>query len=614
VGDDTATVVDDGSADGPAWLAFGRTILQGATDPVASLDQARARFGDALFTDLPFAALVTNLRLRRDEAEVLALVAASEASWPLQRTVGELHGDLARNRLSLGLLSVLFGPSHSGPLAVTPGSRLQHGAMVTVDTAGPWSDHLVVLHPSVVWALIGDTSTDPDLPVDATWVDDHDAAGRHDESDEPRADLVVVSGVDRMRRRTLGIEAALGHRFVCVSEPTTMSAWNAVVREATITGRGVVVEVGDAMSADAKRTIQRAAHLVWVISAPHAPAIHDLPDRPWREVEAPSGDATVAEWAAILGGVDPSHALSLDQLHNVARARDALGGDVDAAVRRLAAGKLEQVTRRIRPTRRWDDIILSPDRRELMMSIVERTRHSRQVYEDWGFQATPSSGVVALFSGPSGTGKTLAAEIIAGELGLDLFKLDLSAVVSKYIGETEKNLEVIFDAASAGNAVLFFDEADSLFGKRSEVKDARDRYANIEVSYLLQRLEAHDGLVVMATNFEKNIDDAFLRRIHVRIAFAVPGVEERVRIWQHSFPASAPLAGDVDIDWLAERFELTGGAIRNATLNAGFYAASRGEDITMETVVIGVAREYRKMGRLVTAKDFGNHHTLLDTP
>ena len=237
----------------------------------------------------------------------------------------------------------------------------------------------------------------------------------------------------------------------------------------------------------------------------------------------------------------------------------------------------------------------------------------RQVYDDWGFTATPSSGVVALFSGPSGTGKTLAAEIVAGELGLDLFKLDLSSVVSKYIGETEKNLEVIFDAASAGNVVLFFDEADSLFGKRSEVKDARDRYANIEVSYLLQRLEAYDGLVIMATNFEKNIDDAFLRRIHVRIEFAVPGPEERVRIWEQSFPAGAPLAADVDIDWLAQRFELSGGAIRNASLNAGFFAASHGEHITMQSVVVGLAREYRKMGRLITAKDFGEYHHAFST-
>jgi SpoVK/Ycf46/Vps4 family AAA+-type ATPase len=155
--------------------------------------------------------------------------------------------------------------------------------------------------------------------------------------------------------------------------------------------------------------------------------------------------------------------------------------------------------------------------------------------------------------------------------------------------------------------VLFFDEADSLFGKRSEVKDARDRYANIEVSYLLQRLEAYDGLVIMATNFEKNVDSAFLRRIHVRVAFALPGVDERAAIWRRNLPSTAPV-GDVDVDWLAERFELSGGSIRNATVQAAFAAAAGGTDITMKTTVTGVAREYRKLGRLVKEQDFGEHY------
>jgi SpoVK/Ycf46/Vps4 family AAA+-type ATPase len=299
-------------------------------------------------------------------------------------------------------------------------------------------------------------------------------------------------------------------------------------------------------------------------------------------------------------------------MHRVQRARAALGGDVDAAVRRLASGKLEQLTRRISPTRTWDDIILSPDRTQLLHSVVERYRHSNQVYDDWGFSPTPSRGLVALFSGPSGTGKTLATEIIAGALGLDVFKLDLSSVVSKYIGETEKNLEQIFDAASAGNMVLFFDEADSLFGKRSEVKDARDRYANIEVSYLLQRLEAYDGLVILATNFEKNVDDAFLRRIHIRVEFALPGFDERVAIWQHNLPSDAPVE-DVDVDWLAQRFELSGGSIRNAAVHAGFAAATAGTPITMDSAVIGVAGEYRKLGRLIKPKDFGEYHDLITT-
>ncbi len=215
---------------------------------------------------------------------------------------------------------------------------------------------------------------------------------------------------------------------------------------------------------------------------------------------------------------------------------------------------------------------------------------------------------MALFVGPSGTGKTLAAEIVAGELGLDLYKLDLSSVVSKYIGETEKNLEEVFAAAGAGNLVLFFDEADALFGKRSEVHDARDRYANIEVSYLLQRLESYDGLVVMATNFEKNIDEAFLRRIHVRVEFATPGATERAAIWALNLPPDAPRDDDVDVAWLAERFELTGAAIRNAVVAAAFTAAAAGTAITMSSLVRGVAKEYAKVGRLVRPEEFKEHY------
>jgi SpoVK/Ycf46/Vps4 family AAA+-type ATPase len=297
-------------------------------------------------------------------------------------------------------------------------------------------------------------------------------------------------------------------------------------------------------------------------------------------------------------------------MHRVQRSREAVGGDIDAAVRRLASGPLEQLTKRISPTRGWDDIVLSPERKALLHTVVERYRHANRVYDTWGFSPNPSRGLVALFSGPSGTGKTLASEIIAGELGLDVFKLDLSSVVSKYIGETEKNLEQIFDAASAGNMVLFFDEADSLFGKRSEVKDARDRYANIEVSYLLQRLEGYDGLVILATNFEKNVDEAFLRRIHVRVEFSMPGVDERRAIWQANLPQGAPIE-HLDLDWLSSQFELSGASIRNAAIHAAFSAAANGTDITMESAVLGVAHELRKMGRLLKDKDFGEYHALV---
>jgi SpoVK/Ycf46/Vps4 family AAA+-type ATPase len=272
---------------------------------------------------------------------------------------------------------------------------------------------------------------------------------------------------------------------------------------------------------------------------------------------------------------------------------------------------LDELARRIHPSRTWTDLVLPPGHTRQLRELIDRYHLADRVYGEWQFPAVPSRGLVALFSGPSGTGKTLAAEVIAGELGLDMFKLNLSSVVSKYIGETEKNLDELFEAAGAGNMVLFFDEADALFGRRSEVKDAHDKYANLETSYLLQRLETYDGVVVMATNFEKNIDDAFLRRIHTRVDFAVPGPTERAQIWRNHLEHGAPLDEDVDIDELALRFDLAGGAIRNAAVHAAFLAAAEAGSITQERLVRGMAREYRKLGRLLNKDDFGEHwHTV----
>jgi SpoVK/Ycf46/Vps4 family AAA+-type ATPase len=265
---------------------------------------------------------------------------------------------------------------------------------------------------------------------------------------------------------------------------------------------------------------------------------------------------------------------------------------------------------RIRPRRGWADLILPVEESAQLRELAARHRWRDTVYDRWRFSPLPSTGVVALFAGPSGTGKTLAAEVVAGELGLDLYKVDLSAVVSKYIGETEKNLERIFGAAAAGDLVLFFDEADALFGKRSEVSDAHDRYANIEVAYLLQRLETYDGLVVLATNLQRNIDPAFLRRISVAVDFVPPEEPERRLIWARAFPATAPVA-DVDVDFLARQFKITGGVISNAALGAAFLAAAEGSPITMRHAVLSVKREFQKLGRLRTEKEFDRYFDLV---
>ena len=209
-----------------------------------------------------------------------------------------------------------------------------------------------------------------------------------------------------------------------------------------------------------------------------------------------------------------------------------------------------------------------------------------------------------LFAGPSGTGKTMAAEIIAAELGLELYKIDLSTVVSKYIGETEKNLSRIFAEAETSNAILFFDEADALFGKRSEVKDSHDRYANIEIGYLLQRMEEYDGVVILATNLRKNMDEAFVRRLQFTVEFPFPNAEDRRRIWKGVWPAQTPCDPALDVDFLARRFEITGGSIRNIALAAAFLAAADGNVVTMEHLIHATQREYQKMGKVVTEGEF----------
>jgi SpoVK/Ycf46/Vps4 family AAA+-type ATPase len=227
------------------------------------------------------------------------------------------------------------------------------------------------------------------------------------------------------------------------------------------------------------------------------------------------------------------------------------------------------------------------------------------VLEEWGVgrKLASSRGVSILFAGPPGTGKTMSAQIIGAELGLDLYKIDLSTIISKYIGETEKNLEHIFTEAESSNAILFFDEADALFGKRSEVRDSHDRYANVEISYLLQRMEAYDGVTILATNLRSNLDEAFTRRLQFAVDFPFPEEADRLRIWQALFPPEVPCAPQLDLPFLAQRFKLAGGNIRNIIVSAAYLASANGGVVTMEHLLHGTRRELQKMGRLVTEEN-----------
>lgn len=255
----------------------------------------------------------------------------------------------------------------------------------------------------------------------------------------------------------------------------------------------------------------------------------------------------------------------------------------------------------------WDDLVLPETTHRGLRELAVRARHRDQVLGQWGMRpgGGRGRGVIALFAGPSGTGKTMSAEVVAADLGMDLYVVDLSTVVDKYVGETEKNLERIFTEASAVNAVLLFDEADAIFGKRSEVKDAQDRHANVESAYLLQRMESFDGIAVLTTNLRANLDEAFTRRLDVIADFPVPDAAQRLALWERCLGDRLPRADDLDLGFCADRFELAGGSIRACAVTAAYDAAAAGAPLAMEQLVTAVAQEYRKLGRLVLEGEFG---------
>ncbi|MGN9911804.1 ATP-binding protein [Phytohabitans sp. LJ34] len=567
------------------------------------VERGRKDFADSLAGPSAFAALVRSARLGRAEAEALALLAAVELAPARQRLVAYVQDSVQLPQVTLATLARIF--PGSGATQVAPDSRLRRAELVEVSATGPWATRTCALPARVAWQLNGDRSADPELPPGAS-------RRLTDHSGTPAGGLLLVTGADRESRLRAVDERWPGRGRLLCAVPGNGAEWAATVREATLGDLVVVLDLAAPLDATGRDAVARADHLAWALcSRPELP-LESVPPLPWQEVRVASGEADDGDWQRALGRApDPAYRLDRDQLRLVAAAVAAGDGGLGPAVRRLAGGHLDGVAVRVRPRRTWDDLIVPPDDARQLRELAARHRGREVVYGRWRFPPLPSTGTVALFAGPSGTGKTLAAEVVAGELGLDLYKVDLSAVVSKYIGETEKNLERIFGAAAAGDLVLFFDEADALFGKRSEVSDAHDRYANIEVAYLLQRLETYDGLVVLATNLQRNIDHAFLRRISTAVDFVLPEEEQRRAIWARAFPPTAPVA-DLDLDFLARQFKVSGGVIHNAALSAAFLAAEDGSPITMRHVALSLKREFQKLGRLRTEVEFERYFDLVN--
>ena len=411
------------------------------------------------------------------------------------------------------------------------------------------------------------------------------------------------------------------------------------LREVELTGRALVVEDAAALGAEGLPTLA-LHHLLTVpcrrprvllaaerwplpdpclpvpvlalqVPAPDSNARQEL----WRDALA--GLATDVDLAEIAGRFNLRSAQIAGAAGRV-RARLASqaatgkghrvsGSDIFAACRAQSLESFEGLAQRIESFHDWEDLVLPSRTKDKLKSLERWLRYRHRVFDDWGFaeRVMIGRGMAALFSGSSGTGKTMAAGIIARSLDLDIYRIDLSSVVSKFVGETEKNLARIFDAAESANAVLFFDEADALFGKRSQVKDSHDRYANIEVSYLLQRMENYTGIAILATNLRDHLDAAFTRRLQLLVEFPFPKAEGREHIWRRLLSEKVPLAEDVDLEFLARQFNLAGGSIKNCAIDAALMAAEEEEPVTMRHLVGAVARELEKTGKPMTAALFG---------
>jgi hypothetical protein len=628
--------------------------------PAAEAAEIRARADEAAAAAATGGADIRLRRLARDagldaaDEDLLVAALAPDVDHRFERLYGYLHDDVTRRRASVGVALELTGlhPAHA-PARDRLGPR---GALVTAgivevdDPDRPFLTRALRVPDRVAAHLLGSDTPDPvvaDLLVPAVPLEVADDGGlaryladsRHPTRGEPPLLVYVAEEAGAGGRSfaatalaTAGRPAVIAdlERFGSDPPPATLAAAaRALGREALLAGAVLVAGPVDHLAERGPELVRTLAELdvplvltgrrhwepAWArrvpitVTAPAPPAAERA--RLWRA----HLDGLVAT------GVDPADATAQFRLtpEQVADAATAAvgqarlaGAAVDAAGLRKGARSrngagLERKARRIEPGVGWDDLVLPPAALEGLWDLALRVHHRDLVLSEWGMRpgGGRGRGVTALFAGDSGTGKTMSAEVIAGHLGLDLYVIDLATVVDKYVGETEKNLERVFGEADGVNGVLLFDEADAIFGKRSEVRDAHDRYANIEVAYLLQRMETFDGLAILTTNLRANLDDAFTRRLDAIVDFPLPDEDHRRLLWERCLGPTVPTAGDVDLDFCARQFELAGGHIRSITLTAAYLAAGRGEPIGMADLMAATQREYRKLGRLLVRAEFG---------
>lgn len=612
--------------------------------------EADADAAEAGGTPLRLRRLARDAALTPLDVELLLIALLPDLDTRFERLYGYLNDDVTRRRASVGLALQLAGAS-----AMTAGARarlelsrplVSRGLVLVEDPERPFLTRGLRVPDRVGAHLLGDDAPAAGL---AGLIDDV-APYPAPVADQLGRALSAGVRLVHLRERVTGTGAAVAvaalaaaalpalsldlTRLVGAGPAEAATLADLAVREALLLGAGVVagpVEVLADIGTEAMHRLSSAVVPVLLVGSTtwdpqwstESPLLADAPVLGGRE--------RLALWERELGDHDPAldpaslavHlALGPGQVARAVRAAEASarmsGGPVSSddlrrGVRAQNAAGLERLARRIVPEVHWDDLVLAPTVTRGLREVAARARHRDTVLTDWRMRrgGGRGHGVTALFAGDSGTGKTMSAEVIASDLGLDLYTVNLATVVDKYIGETEKNLERIFAEAGGVNAVLFFDEADAIFGKRSDVRDAHDRYANIESAYLLQRLETFDGLAVLATNLRANIDDAFTRRLDAIIDFPEPTEGLRHALWQRCLAPPLPLGTDIDYDFLAASFDFAGGNIRSASTTAAYLAAADDAPVSMAHLVAAVEQEYRKMGRLVLEREFGRYFSVI---
>jgi ATPase family associated with various cellular activities (AAA) len=582
--------------------------------------------------------LARSVGLADDDVELLVICLLPDLDSKFEKLYGYLNDDVTRRRATVGLALTLAGlsPVAAGARArLSPGAPMVDNALVLVEEPDrPFLTRGLRVPDRVTAHLLGDDTPAAELIgllPDSYGLDSEQAgeiaralAAGHlhfyiRESFGSAGAALGVAGLQAARRVALSVDAT---RVAARQDPSEVV--RVLGREALLRDGGLVITPVEVLAERGPEALIGFGSLPvpvimtgastwdprWSDSVPLQIDAHRLTlvERAGLWTRALPGDGATVDVREIAG----QFVLAPDQVHRAVLSAEATSRLTDGPLTRNqlrrgaraqnAAG-LERLARRIEPRVYWSDIVLPERVRTQLRELAARARHRDLVLSEWNMRpgGGRGRGVTALFAGDSGTGKTMAAEVIAGDLGLDLYTVNLAAVVDKYIGETEKNLERIFSEAGGVNAVLLFDEADAIFGKRSEVHDAHDRYANIESAYLLQRMESFDGLAVLATNLRANLDEAFTRRLDMIVDFPAPDYDARLAIWERCLAPPVPRGDDIDVPLLARTFQLSGGNIRSAAITAAYFGATRNEPIGMEIAVAAVHQEYRKLGRLIPA-------------